>query len=130
MSKNKLVVASIFSILLINIILGTGSLHIRERWSSEPYHEMSIETLDVEVNIQDQVAKTHVEQVFKNNMDESGEAMFIFPLPKNAMVTSMAYWVGGERYEAQIREKEEAVEDYFEDINTASSWAPPWSLQE
>ena len=112
-SKKPLILL-LFSIILINCLFGTGSLHIRERWSSDPYHKMSIETLNVSTKIQDQVAETHVEQVFKNKMNESGEAMYIFPLPENAMVTSMAYWVNGERYEAEIREREEAKEDYQE----------------
>lgn len=93
-------------------IFSTGALYVRPRWSSQDYQKMWIKSLDVDIDINDQVAETYVDQTFYNELDQSVEAVFIFPLPKNAMVTNMAYWVNGERYEAEIRERQEAVDEY------------------
>ncbi|MCB9250140.1 MAG: hypothetical protein H6613_17130 [Ignavibacteriales bacterium] len=40
---------------------------------------MWIKTIDVNVNIQDQVAETHVDQIFYNEMNTSVEAIYLFP---------------------------------------------------
>lgn len=59
---------SIFSLILIlcfvQQVFATGVLYVRPRWSSNPYQKMWIKSVDVDVKIQDQVAETHVDQVF------------------------------------------------------------------
>ena len=74
-------------------ILATGILYVRPRFSSQQYEKMWIKSIDVEVDLQDQIAVTKVDQIFYNEMDQSVEAIYIFPLPENAMMTKLVYWL-------------------------------------
>jgi Ca-activated chloride channel family protein len=107
-------------------IYATGSLYVRPRFSNEAYQKMWIKSIEVDVNIQDQVAETHVDQIFFNELNTSVEAIYIFPLPENAMITSMVYWFNGQRYEAEIRERADAVEAYNRKL---SQWLDPALLE-
>ncbi len=48
----------------------------------------------VNIGIDDQVAVTRVEQVFRNHTDRQLEATYIFPVPKGASVNKFSMWVG------------------------------------
>jgi Ca-activated chloride channel family protein len=69
---------------------------------------LSIKYHRVTVTIQDQVATTHVDQVFVNDADIAVEGTYIFPLPEGATISEFAMWVEGKKYEGQLLTKEEA----------------------
>ena len=120
-----------FTVLLLMIIssqdmFGTGVLYVRPRFSSQQYQKMWIKSIDVEVNLQDQIAVTKVDQIFFNEMDQSVEAIYMFPLPENAMMTKLVYWFNGERYEAEIRERQDAINAYNSKLN---QWLDPALLE-
>src|SRR4051812_44319044 len=50
---------------------------------------------DVKITIEDQVAVTQVEQVFRNGADFAVEATYLFPIPNGASVRKFSMWVGG-----------------------------------
>jgi len=62
----------------------------------------------VAVTIEDQVATTHVDQVFVNEMGTTVEGTYVFPLPEGATISDFAMWVEGERIEGKLLTKEEA----------------------
>ena len=62
----------------------------------------------VTVTIEDQVATTHVDQVFVNDAAFAVEGTYIFPLPEGATISEFAMWVEGEKFEGQLLTKEEA----------------------
>ena len=107
-------------------ILATGILYVRPRFSSQQYEKMWIKSIDVEVDLQDQIAVTKVDQIFYNEMNQSVEAIYIFPLPENAMMTKLVYWFNGERYEAEVREKQDAINAYNSKLN---QWLDPALLE-
>jgi Ca-activated chloride channel homolog len=113
-------------IVFISNLFATGALYVRPRWSLQQYEKVWIKTINVDVNIQDQVAVTHVDQVFQNELSTSVEAIYLFPLPENAMITELIYWFNGQAYKAEIREREEAVADYNSNI---SKWLDPALLE-
>ena len=47
----------------------------------------------VNISIEDQVAVTRIEQVFRNHTDRQLEATYIFPIPKGASVRKFSMWV-------------------------------------
>src|SRR4026209_19818 len=47
----------------------------------------------VNIQIEDQVAVTRIEQTFRNHTDRQLEATYIFPLPKGASVRKFPMWV-------------------------------------
>ena len=118
-----------FTILVLGMIENlnaTGVLYVRPRFSSTAYEKVWIKSIDVQVNIQDQVAETHVDQVFKNELSQSAEAIYIFPLPENAMISELVYWVNGEKFTAEIREKQDAINAYQQKLQ---QWLDPALLE-
>jgi Ca-activated chloride channel family protein len=72
----------------------------------------------VNVEINDQVARTHVDQEFVNETDRRIEAVYIFPAPPKAVVTRMTMMVDGKPYEAELLSKEEARRLYERVVRT------------
>jgi Ca-activated chloride channel family protein len=93
-----------------------GTLYVRPLNSDQQHRQVSIQTVDADIDIQGQVAVTHVDQVFLNEMSTTVEAVWIFPLPKGAVVTELFYWFNGKRYKAEIRERQEARQEYEQRI--------------
>lgn len=118
-------------ILLLNIIIfseihAVGSLFSRPRWSNDVYQKMWIKNVAVNININDQLAVTSLDQTFYNELNQSVEAIFIFPLPENATITEMVYWVNGQRFVATIRERQEAIDAYNQKLH---QWLDPALLE-
>jgi len=76
-------------------------------WLTIRYHR-------VDVTIENQVATTHIDQVFVNEHDWQVEGTYIFPLPAGATVSEFAMWVDGERIEAEVLPADEARRIYEE----------------
>jgi Ca-activated chloride channel family protein len=78
----------------------------------KPMAQLTIKYHHVEVTIKDQVAVTHVDQVFYNPNDWSIEGTYIFPLPLDAAVSGFTLWVDGMAVEGKILGAEEARQTY------------------
>ncbi len=93
-----------------------GALFCRRIGTSTEYEKMWIKTVSADIEIQGQIAVTHVDQMFFNEKNSTVEAIYIFPLPENATMTELVYWFNGEHYVANIRERQAAVQDYNQTI--------------
>jgi Ca-activated chloride channel family protein len=82
-----------------------------------PWREipLTIKYHRVDVTIADQVATTHVDQVFVNDAGFPVEGTYIFPLPEDAAISSFDMWVDGQKLEGKLLGREEARAIY-EDI--------------
>jgi len=69
----------------------------------------------VKVEIESQVAKTSIDQVFRNPYGRDLEGTYIFPLPEDAAISEFALYMDGKRITGEILEKDEARKIY-EDI--------------
>ena len=76
---------------------------------------LAIKYNHVEVEIDNQVAVTKIDQVFINEYNHDLEGTYIFPLPEEASISDFAMFIGGERISGEILEKDEARKIY-EDI--------------
>jgi Ca-activated chloride channel homolog len=83
-----------------------------------PLSQLSIRYHHVNVTIEDQVATTHVDQVFHNPNEWDVEGTYLFPIPKDAVVTSFTLWVNGEPVDAQILDAQQARRTYEEIVNS------------
>jgi Ca-activated chloride channel family protein len=106
----------LFAFFTLERCLATGALFVRPLRSAETYQLVSITSYDATVSIQDQIATTHVVQVFRNEMNAQVESTFIFPLPDGAIITELIYWFNGRKYVASLRERQEAVKQYNEQV--------------
>ncbi len=80
-----------------------------------PISQLAIRYHRVSVTIQDQVATTHVDQVFRNDNDFTVEGTYVFPLPPGAAVSQFTLWIDGEPVEGKVLTREQARQTY-EDI--------------
>jgi Ca-activated chloride channel family protein len=83
-----------------------------------PISQLAIEYHHVEVTIQDQVAVTHVDQVFRNENDWAVEGTYVFPLPEGAAVTEFILWIDGEPVEGEVLTREQARLIYEDIVRT------------
>ncbi len=70
-------------------------------WLTIRYHRVTVQ-------IQDQVATTKVDQVFRNDSPISAEGTYVFPLPPGASIQRFVMWVDGEPVEGEILPADEA----------------------
>ena len=71
------------------------------RWLTIRYHR-------VHVTIENQVAVTEVDQVFRNDASVPVEGTYLFPLPSGAVVEDFKMWVDGQVLEPEILPADEA----------------------
>ncbi len=69
---------------------------------------LKIEYQRVDVQIDNQIATTRIDQLFVNETNGWLEGMYLFPLPAGATVTELTMWVDGIPIESKILRKEEA----------------------
>ncbi|MCI0515159.1 VWA domain-containing protein [candidate division KSB1 bacterium] len=113
-SKKLLLVVCLLGLILAKTTSSwaVGALFVRPLWSTQTHTLMWIKNVDTRVTIQDQIAATHLDQTFYNEMNTQVEAVFVFPLPEGALITELVYWFNGQRYVARVRELQAAINDY------------------
>src|SRR5213075_3072783 len=67
----------------------------------------------VTIAIEDQVARTRVEQTFRNHTDRNLEATYIFPVPKGALVNKFTMWVDGVETKGELLDAKQARDTYI-----------------
>lgn len=83
-----------------------------------PMQQLDIRYHKVEVSIDDQVAVTHVDQVFFNPNDHPIEGTYVFPLPPGAVVSSFTLWVDGQPVKGEVLSADQARRQYEEIVRT------------
>ena len=74
--------------------------------------QLEIEEHNVQVTINNGVAVTEVTQVFRNLENRQVEALYTFPVPKNASVSNFSMWIAGKEMVGEVVEKKRAREIY------------------
>jgi Ca-activated chloride channel family protein len=74
----------------------------------QPLHSYCIKSLDVNVNLNGQIARVQVSQEFKNTSQRTIEASFVFPLPYDGAIDRLTLLVGNKEYEAKLIDRNEA----------------------
>ena len=83
-----------------------------------PITQLAIEYHHVRVSIDNQVATTHVDQLFRNDNDWPIEGTYIFPIPKDATINEFSLWIDGVAVEGKVLTREEARQIYEEIVRT------------
>ena len=103
------------TLLFLSAMLCSGGLLVVQAQEQEPpiiwprsFDGLRIAHQQVNVTISEQVATTHIDQLFVNDSDRLLEGTYFFPLPKGATVSQLTMWVDGVAIEAKILEREEA----------------------
>lgn len=83
-----------------------------------PMTQLAIRYHHVQVSIDDQVATTHIDQVFYNPNDWQVEGVYLFPIPPGAAISSFILWMDGEPVEGRVLPAEQASQQYWEIVNS------------
>lgn len=83
-----------------------------------PMSQLEIRYHHVTVTIEDQIATTHVDQVFYNPNDWDVEGTYVFPIPLDAAVNDFILWIEGESVQGEILDAEQARQIYEEIVAT------------
>ncbi|MCI0520430.1 MAG: VWA domain-containing protein, partial [Chloroflexi bacterium] len=83
-----------------------------------PMTQLVIRYHRVDVRIEDQIAVTHVDQVFFNPNQWQVEGVYVFPIPADAAVSSFTMWVDGEPVQGEILDAQEARSVYEEIVRS------------
>ncbi|HMF56382.1 MAG TPA: VIT and VWA domain-containing protein, partial [Pyrinomonadaceae bacterium] len=75
---------------------------------------LPIKSIKIDTKIINQVATTHVEQIFSNETDATLEGTYFFPIPDEASIAEFAIWDGERRLVGEVRSREEARRVYDE----------------
>jgi Ca-activated chloride channel family protein len=67
---------------------------------------------NVQVTINNGIAVTEVTQVFRNTENRQVEALYTFPVPRQASVANFSMWIGGKEMVGEVLEKKRAREIY------------------
>ncbi len=97
-------------------VFAVGALFTRPLGSNSQYDKVWIKTVDARVEIDGQISVTYVDQTFYNELNQTVEAIWIFPLPEGAVVSELFYWFNGQRYAGEIKERQEAQKNYNDKI--------------
>lgn len=73
---------------------------------------LEIQEHDVKVVVNNGVAVTTVNQVFKNTENRQVEALYTFPVPRGASVSNFSMWINGKEMVGEVVEKKRAREIY------------------
>ena len=75
---------------------------------------LPVKSISIDAKIQQQVATTHVEQVFRNDTQFTLEGTYFFPIPETASIVEFAIWENGKKLVGEVRSREEARRIYDE----------------
>jgi Ca-activated chloride channel homolog len=83
-----------------------------------PFAQLDIRYHHVKVSIEDQVVITRVDQVFYNPNQWDVEGTYLFPIPKDAVVTSFTLWMENEPVKGKILDAEQARRTYTQIVQS------------
>lgn len=73
---------------------------------------LEIKQHDVKVTVNNSIAVTQVDQIFVNTENRQVEALYTFPIPREASVSNFSMWIGGKEMIGEVVEKKRAREIY------------------
>ncbi|HET6879337.1 MAG TPA: VIT domain-containing protein [Pirellulales bacterium] len=73
---------------------------------------LEIESQKVDVRINNGVAVTTVTQVFRNSAAQPLEALYTFPVPREASVSNFSMWINGKEVIGEVLERQQARQIY------------------
>lgn len=109
--KLALSVAFLFICLLPSVVMAAGLLKPLDK---KDENSVKIKSHHVDVVINNGFAQTKVEQVFFNSGSHDLEAIYSFPLPKQASLSEVSLWIGGKEVIGEVLAKEKAKKVYEE----------------
>ncbi|MHC4385997.1 MAG: VIT domain-containing protein [Planctomycetota bacterium] len=109
----------IFFLVFSGVSKGAGLLKPTNGDASDVF----IKSHHVNVTINNGFAKTEVDQVFGNNSDTDLEAVYTFPIPKQASLSEVSLWIDGQEVIGEVVEKKKARQIYEDQVSRGNDTA-------
>ncbi|NQV06488.1 hypothetical protein HQ535_08040, partial [bacterium] len=79
-------------------------------WDCFPFvgEDVTVESYDIDTVIDGQVATTRVTQVLRNDGRGDAEALVLFPVPPDGVLTGLTLWIDGEPVQGEVLDAGEA----------------------
>lgn len=122
---NKEVIGYVIAAILIaflvlaNVSEGAGLLKPTNGDASDVF----IKSHHVNVVINNGFAKTEVDQVFGNSSDIDLEAIYTFPVPKQASLSEVSLWIDGKEIIGEVVERQQARQIYEDQLSKGNDTA-------
>jgi len=110
--RQKLILSVILSLLICGLTYADGFIVIPRPPQERTFIPLSIKYHHVEVEINNQVTTTKVDQVFLNENNQDLEGIYIFPIPKDASISNFVMYVDGKPIKGEILDKNKARSIY------------------
>lgn len=75
---------------------------------------LPVKSIKIDSQIDGQMAKTHIEQVFRNDTPYTLEGTWFFPIPEQAAIVEFAIWENGKKLIGEVRSRDDARRIYEE----------------
>ncbi len=113
-------IAHVIPMLMLSMLLSIGALADGMIFPIErpntsimmPKELFTVKYHHVNVNIQDQLCTTKVDQIFHNDSGVDREGMYIFPMPEGSAITKFSMYAGEQEILGNILDKDEARNIY------------------
>lgn len=79
---------------------------------------LKIKSIRITTTIKNQVARTHIEQIFLNETPYTLEGTYCFPIPESAALSEFAIWEGNRRLVGEVVERAKARQIYDSIVRT------------
>ncbi len=79
---------------------------------------LAIKSVKITTTIKNQIAETHIEQVFRNDTPYVLEGTYCFPIPESATFVEFAIWDGQRRLAGEVVERNKARQIYNDIVRT------------
>ena len=106
----SLIAALVFGLVLA--VFGTSQAAGLLKPKTGDQAQIGIKSHHVQVVINNGFARTEVDQVFVNTGDRDLEAVYSFPLPKQASLSELSLWINGQEVVGEVLEKQRAEKIY------------------
>ena len=113
--RKLMVLSVVFSFLMTGFAYADGVIVIPAPPRDRAFIPLSRKYHHVEVDIDNQIATTKVDQVFINENDRELEGIYIFPIPEGASISGFTMYVDGKPVASEVLERKKARQIY-EDI--------------
>lgn len=118
MRKTVSLVSVLFVLMLCGVVLANGVIVIppdeRPRPDRQNLQQPSVKEARLDVAIEGQTAKVTVDEVFFNPNEWQTEGVFIFPLPAEASINDMSFWMDGVEQKGELLDATQASQQYME----------------
>ena len=117
--KSKLILAVVATLFMASNLFAAGLL----KPIGTTDDSVVIKSHHVDVTINNGFARTEVDQVFTNTSDCDYEAVYSFPLPKQASLSELSLWIDGNEVIGEVLEKEQARKVYEDQLSKGNDTA-------